>query len=222
MSRLLRENGLEPLDCDDRRETLSTLPVSREPVAPEGSAHSAHARGVRGALLTIIDNRDGRIPSQRFNSFDLISTTDLDIDCIEVSPGPGSASYGPNAAAGVMHIITASPIDRPGTSVSLAGGERSISSSQSRSADAFSGRFGIRVSGQYMRGNDFEFQDPIEVAAAALSTSPGAYARMPPEQQRGVFSYTDSPTMDGIHNLPFLRIPAPYRQPLARIGGAED
>lgn len=213
MSHLPRENGLEPLDCDDRRETLSTLPVSREPVAPEGSAHSAHAGGVRGTLLTIIDNRDGRIPSQRFNPFDLISTTDLDIDCIEVSPGPGSAPYGPNGAAGVMHIITASPTDRPGTAVSLAGGERSISSSQFRSAHAFLGRFGIRVWRQYMRGNDFGFQDPIEVAAAPLS--PGGCARMSPEQQRGVFSCTDSPAMDGIHNLPFLRIPAPYRQQLA-------
>ena len=124
-----------------------------------------------GSLLTIIDNRYGRIPSQRFNSFDLISTTDLDIDRIEVSLGPGSALYGPNAAAGVMHIITASPIDRPGTSVSLAGGERSIFSSQFRSAHAFSDGFGIKVSGQYMRGNDFEFEDPIEVAAAM---QPGA------------------------------------------------
>ena len=170
MSHLLKENGLEPLDYDDRRETLPNLPAGREPVAPEGPAHSAHAGGVWGTLLTIIDSRDGRIPSQRFNSFDLISTTDLDIDCIEVSLGPGSAPYGPNAAAGVMHIITASPIDRPGTSVSLAGGEHSIFSSRFRSAHAFSGRFGIRVSGRYMRGNDFGFQDPIEVAAAPMST----------------------------------------------------
>ena len=124
-----------------------------------------------GTLLTIIDNRYARIPSLRFNSFDLISTTDLDIDRIEVSLGPGSALYGPNAAAGVMHIITASPIDRPGTSVSLAAGERSIFTGQFRSAHAVSDRFGIKLSGQYMRGNDFESQDPIEVAA---SMAPGA------------------------------------------------
>ncbi len=119
-----------------------------------------------GSLLTIIDNRYARIPSLRFNSFDLISTTDLDIDRIEVSLGPGSALYGPNAAAGVMHIITASPIDRPGTSISLGAGERSILTGQFRSAHAFSDRFGIKFSGQYMRGNDFESRDPIEDAAA--------------------------------------------------------
>ena len=121
-----------------------------------------------GTLLTIVDNRYARIPSQRFNSFDLISTTDLDIDRIEVSLGPGSALYGPNAASGVMHIITASPIDRPGTSVSLAAGERSILTGQFRSAHAFSDRFGLKVSGQYMRGDEFEYRDPIEVAAAAV------------------------------------------------------
>ena len=124
-----------------------------------------------GTLLTIVDNRYARIPYQRFNSFDLISTTDMDIDRIEVSLGPGSALYGPNAAAGVVHIITASPIDRPGTSVSLAAGERSIFTSQFRSAHAVSDRFGIKFSGQYMQGNDFEYRDPIEDAAAGV---PGA------------------------------------------------
>ena len=124
-----------------------------------------------GTLLTIVDNRYARIPYQRFNSFDMISATDLDIDRIEVSLGPGSALYGPNAAAGVVHVITASPIDRPGTSISLAGGERSIFSGQFRSAHAVSDRFGIKFSGQYMRGNDFEYRDPIEVAAAGV---PGA------------------------------------------------
>ena len=128
-----------------------------------------------GTLLTIVDNRYARIPYQRFNAFDLISATDLDIDRIEVSLGPGSALYGPNAAAGVMHIITASPIDRPGTSVSLAAGERSIFTGQFRTAVAPSERFGFKLSGQYMRGNDFEYRDPVEVGAAAV---PGANPRI--------------------------------------------
>ncbi|MYH47990.1 MAG: TonB-dependent receptor [Gammaproteobacteria bacterium] len=128
-----------------------------------------------GTLLTIVDNRYARIPYQRFNAFDLISATDLDIDRIEVSLGPGSALYGPNAAAGVMHIITASPIDRPGTTVSLAAGERSIFTGQFRTAVAPSERFGFKLSGQYMRGNDFEYRDPVEVGAAAV---PGANPRI--------------------------------------------
>ena len=71
-----------------------------------------------GTLLTIIDNRYARVPSLRFNAYSMFPTNDLDIDRIEVSLGPGAALYGPNAASGVMHLITSSPLDRQGSSVS--------------------------------------------------------------------------------------------------------
>ncbi len=170
--------SVSTVSASEIRRTIATTPADHVQTQPgldvfqSGlTGKSVVSRGFNnvfsGTLLTIVDNRYARIPSQRFNSFDLISTPDLDIDRIEVSLGPGSALYGPNAAAGVMHVITASPIDRPGTSVSLAAGERSIFSGQFRSAHAFSDRFGFKLSGQYMRGDDFEYQDPIEVGAAA-------------------------------------------------------
>ncbi len=115
-----------------------------------------------GALLTIMDNRYARVPSLRFNAHNMLPATDLDIERIEVSLGPGAALYGPNASTGVMHMITSSPIDKPGTSVSLAGGERSVFHGQFRTAYAPSSSFGFKVSGQYFRGNDFEYQDPVE------------------------------------------------------------
>ena len=113
-----------------------------------------------GAMLTIQDNRYASVPSLRFNANNMIPATDLDIERIEVSLGPGAALYGPNAASGVMHIITSSPIDRPGSSISLAGGERSVFHGQFRTAVAPSDRFGVKVSGQYFRGDDWEFIDP--------------------------------------------------------------
>ena len=172
--------SVSSVSSSEIRRTIATTPADHVQVQPGLDVFQAGLTGksvvsrgfnnvFSGTLLTIVDNRYARIPSQRFNSFDLISTTDLDIDRIEVSLGPGSALYGPNAAAGVMHIITASPIDRPGTSVSLAAGERSIFTGQFRTAVAPSERFGFKLSGQYMRGNDFEYHDPIEVAAAAAS-----------------------------------------------------
>ena len=118
-----------------------------------------------GTLLTLIDNRYARVPSLRLNSYTMMPTTNLDIDRIEVSLGPGAALYGPNTTSGVMHIITASPIDRPGSAVSLAGGERSVFHGQFRTSHAVSDNFGFKVSGQYFRGNDFEFVDPAEVRA---------------------------------------------------------
>lgn len=118
-----------------------------------------------GALLAIIDNRYARIPSLRFNAYNMFPTNDLDLDRIEVSLGPGAALYGPNASNGVMHLITSSPLDRQGSSISLAGGERSMFHGQFRTAHAPSENFGFKISGQYMRGDDWEYDDPAEMAA---------------------------------------------------------
>ena len=124
-----------------------------------------------GTLLTIIDNRYARVPSLRFNAYQMFPTTDLDIDRIEVSLGPGAALYGPNASNGVMHIITSSPIDRQGTTISLAGGERSLFHGQFRSAHSPSETVGLKISGQYQRGNDWEYDDPGEAQARMAGCS---------------------------------------------------
>ena len=118
-----------------------------------------------GALLAIIDNRYARVPSLRFNAYNMFPTNDLDIDRIEVSLGPGAALYGPNASNGVMHLITSSPLDKQGSSISLAGGERSLFHGQVRTAHAPSENFGFKISAQYMRGDDWEYDDPAEAAA---------------------------------------------------------
>ena len=94
----------------------------------------------------------------------MIPVPPLDVDRIEVVLGPASALYGPNSANGVMHIITKSPIDDPGTTVSFAGGNRSIFSGAFRQAFRFNEKAGLKVTGQYFRGNDFKFRDPAEVA----------------------------------------------------------
>ncbi len=118
-----------------------------------------------GTLLTIIDNRYARVPSLRFNAYSMFPTTDLDLDRIEVSLGPGAALYGPNAASGVMHLITTSPLDKQGSTVSLAGGQRSLFHGQFRTAHAPTENFGLKISGQYMQGEDWEYDDPGERTA---------------------------------------------------------
>ena len=120
-----------------------------------------------GALLAIIDNRYARVPSLRFNAYNMFPTNDLDLDRIEVSLGPGAALYGPNASNGVMHLITSSPLDKQGSTISLAGGERSLFHGQFRTAHAPSENFGFKVSAQYMRGNDWEYDDEEEAKARA-------------------------------------------------------
>jgi iron complex outermembrane receptor protein len=124
-----------------------------------------------GALLVITDNRYASVPSLRFNAYNMIPLTSFDPQRMEVLLGPASALYGPNAANGVLHIITSSPLDDPGTSISVAGGERSLLQGQFRHASRLSDQLGFKVSGQYFRANDWEFTDLEEVRQKGLNPS---------------------------------------------------
>jgi iron complex outermembrane receptor protein len=116
-----------------------------------------------GSLLVLTDYRYARVPSLRLNAYNMIPIPALDIQRIEMVLGPASALYGPNSANGIMHIITSSPIDDPGTSVSVGGGNQSIFTGAFRQAFRFNDQVGLKVTGQYFRGNDFEYRDPAEV-----------------------------------------------------------
>ena len=127
-----------------------------------------------GALHLLTDHRLAGVPSLRVNLTHFIPATDADIDRMEVVLGPGSALYGPNTANGVVHVLTRSPLTSQGTSITLGGGERSVSQGSFRSAFLLSEDLGVKVSGQYLGGDDWEYVDPVESAARqAADANPG-------------------------------------------------
>ena len=128
------------------------------------------------SLLTLVDNRIARAPSVRLTALQLIPMTNGDIERIEVVSGPASALYGPNAANGVVHMLTRSPFDSQGTSVSLAGGQQDIKLGSFRYAGTRGNRLGYKFSGQYYSGDEFEYRDPEELAARAQAIQNGALA----------------------------------------------
>jgi iron complex outermembrane receptor protein len=119
-----------------------------------------------GGLLVLVDNRIASVPSLRVNQFNMIPTSQPDIERMEVLLGPAAALYGPNSANGVLHIITSSPIDDAGTTASIAGGERSVFQTQFSTSHRLSDNVGLRVAGNYMQGDDWEYTDPVEVREA--------------------------------------------------------
>jgi iron complex outermembrane receptor protein len=131
-------------------------------------------RGLNSAisdrLLTLTDYRIARVPSLRFNVYQLIPATDRDIERIEIVAGPAAALYGPNAAGGVMHLITKSPFDSRGTSVSVGGGERSLLMNSFRHAGVIGEKIGYRISARHYRGRDWEYRDPAEPDSIVLGT----------------------------------------------------
>ena len=118
-----------------------------------------------GAMLTLTDNRIARVPSLRVNAYNFIPVVNEDIERIEVVLGPGSALYGPNSARGVMHIITRSPFASAGTNVRLGMGERSLRKGAVRHAGIISPNLAYKISAQYYTGNDWEYEDPVELKA---------------------------------------------------------
>ena len=124
-----------------------------------------------GALHMLTDYRLAGVPSLRVNLMHFIPSIEEDLDRIEVVLGPSSALYGPNTANGIVHFITKSPLDDQGTTVTLGGGERSVFQGAARSAFLLNDDLGFKISGQYMRGDEWDFVDQTEeagrIAAAA-------------------------------------------------------
>ena len=116
-----------------------------------------------GTMLMLQDYRFAGVPSLRVNVPFLFTGASEDIDRIEVLQGPASALYGPNSGAGVLHVITKSPFQSQGTTLSLDGGERSMVRLAGRHAGVFGGgKFGYKLSGEYFQASDWEYTDPNE------------------------------------------------------------
>ncbi len=137
-----------------------------------------------GALLSLTDNRYAAVPSLRLNAYNFIPLTTEDIARIEVVSGPGAALYGPNSASGVLHIITKSPFDSEGTTISVGGGGRdfvnfarndpsggrNIYMASLRHASRLSDKVAFKISGQYYEGRDWESFDRQEPATITKYT----------------------------------------------------
>ena len=138
-------------------------------VAQGGLVQSAIvARGFNnvfsGQMLTLIDNRFASVPSLRVNVPFLFTASNEDIERIEVLLGPAAALYGPNSANGVLHIITKSPFDSRGTTLTVDGGERSVIRTAARHAGVINDALAFKLTGEYTRGQDWQFFDPAEPA----------------------------------------------------------
>ncbi len=127
-----------------------------------------------GSLLMLQDYRFAGVPSLRVNVPYLSLGQSEDIERVELLLGPASALYGPNSGAGVLHVITKSPFSSQGTTLSVQGGEQSIFRGAIRHAGSVGKKFGYKLSGEYMSGEDFKYNDPGEPAQIFRPASPGA------------------------------------------------
>ena len=117
-----------------------------------------------GSMLVLQDNRFSSVPSLRVNVPFLSPSVNEDIERIETLLGPAAALYGPNAANGVLHVITKSPFTSQGGTITVDAGERSVIRGAARYAGVFGEKLGYKISGEMVRGDDWEYRDPAEPA----------------------------------------------------------
>ena len=118
-----------------------------------------------GSMLVLQDYRFSGVPSLRVNVPALFTGTSDDIERIEIVNGPAAALYGPNAADGVLHIITKSPFTSKGTTISVDGGGNSMLQGSFRHAGVFGdNKWGYKLSGSYFTATDWKYNDPNEPA----------------------------------------------------------
>jgi outer membrane receptor for ferrienterochelin and colicins len=120
-----------------------------------------------GSLHALTDNRIAGVPSLRVNYLHFIPSNNEDVSRMEVVLGPGAALYGPNTANGILHIITKSPLDEQGTTLSVSGGSQDMMQGEFRTAHLLTPDLGFKVSGQLLRATEYTYIDPAEASEQA-------------------------------------------------------
>lgn len=112
-----------------------------------------------GAMLVLTDYRIARVPSLNLNALHFLPQQSDDIEQVELVLGPSAALYGPNSHRGVLHLITKSPLNHQGTSLSIAGGERNYQKFEIRHAQTLGENFGFKISASKLSLHDWEAED---------------------------------------------------------------
>ncbi len=132
-------------------------------------------RGASGLFGTgvfpILDYRSLVSPGLGTFQSDASGLNSIDLQKIEIVRGPGSALYGPGVTTGVVHFISKSPIDYPGTTIELIGGQKATLGATARYAVASKDRkIGFKLNVSYKQGDEFTLDGNEGTTSAGVFT----------------------------------------------------
>lgn len=157
----------------DHVQGIAGVDVSKGGIAQSNIVARGFNNAFSGSILTLQDYRFAGVPSLRVNVPLMFTSTNEDIERIEVLLGPASALYGPNSSHGVLHVITKSPFTSQGTMLTVDGGNHSLFRGSARHAALIGDKVGFKLSGELFRASDFEFRDPGEPVTFPAAAPPG-------------------------------------------------
>ena len=151
------------LTITDHLKEVPGLSISAGGLAQANIVSRGFNNAFSTQMLMLQDYRYAGVPSLRVNVPLLFTGTNEDIDRIEVLQGPAAALYGPNSGNGVLHVITKSPFQSAGTTLTLDGGDRSMVRGSLRHAGIIAeDKLAYKISGEFLNANDFQYVDPNE------------------------------------------------------------
>ena len=150
------------LTVADHIKSVPGIDVSQGGIAQSNIVARGFNNAFSGSMLMLQDYRFAGVPSLRVNVPLLFTGSNDDIERIELLLGPASALYGPNSGNGVLHVITKSPFESQGTTVTIDGGERSIFRAAFRHAATLGDKVGFKISAESFTGTDWQYTDPGE------------------------------------------------------------
>ncbi len=116
------------------------------------------------------DGMDTQAPGLNFSLGNVAGIPDIDVESVELIPGPTSALYGPGAFNGVLSIQSKNPFDYQGFSFTAKTGINGMESGGSgagdfggnpvreasaRYAKAFNNKFAFKLTGSFLKATDF-------------------------------------------------------------------
>jgi len=125
---VLTAEDLEQMPADDYGDYLRNVPglnVSQMSARDIQVAGRMATSSLSTTELVLLDNRTLYLDFFGFVAWDFVPLDAKEIKQIEVVRGPGSAVWGANAMSGVINLITKSPREMQGTSLTLGAGNLS-------------------------------------------------------------------------------------------------
>lgn len=120
-----------------------------------------------------LDGVEMQAPALNFPIAMISNTGDLDVESIELLPGPASALYGPNAFSGILNVYSKDPFRFPGLSATVRLGVNHIDRRDTtpqplydvaiRYAHTWNNRLGIKIFANWMEAHDWIAQDETDM-----------------------------------------------------------
>lgn len=121
----------------------------------------------------LVDGIDNSLVGLGWPFGNVLGTTDLDVEKVELIPGPASALYGANAFNGLLYISTKDPFRYQGVTMQVKNGINHLGTDlhdpswygdiQFRYAKAVSDRFAFKVNAGYIQGQDWQLTDSSDI-----------------------------------------------------------